>query len=30
MDINNIYQGDFFNLIKEVPSRSVDLIIADP
>ena len=30
MDINNIYFGDFFQLIKNIPDKSVDLCIIDP
>ena len=32
MDIktNNIYCGDAYELIKEVPTGSVDLIVTDP
>ena len=27
---NNIYLGDCYELIKEVPDRSVDLVVTDP
>lgn len=30
MEINNIYLGDAYELIKQVPDKSVDLIITDP
>ena len=30
MELNNIYLGDAYKLIKEVPDKSVDLIITDP
>ncbi|MBC8526275.1 MAG: site-specific DNA-methyltransferase [Candidatus Cloacimonetes bacterium] len=29
MKINEIYQGDFFNLIKEIDNSSIDLIVCD-
>ena len=30
MDINKIYLGDCVDLLKEVESRSVDLVVTDP
>ena len=30
MDINQIYLGDAYELIKQVPDKSVDLIVTDP
>lgn len=30
MNINEIYLGDAYKLIKEVPDKSVDLIVTDP
>ena len=30
MEINNIYLGDSYKLIKELPDKSVDLIVTDP
>ena len=30
MDLNKIYLGDAYELIKEIPDKSVDLIITDP
>lgn len=30
MDINEIYLGDAYELIKQVPEKSVDLIVTDP
>lgn len=30
MNYNNIYQGDCYQLIKQLPDKSVDLIITDP
>ena len=30
MEINNIYLGDAYELIKQVPDKSVDLIMTDP
>ena len=30
MELNNIYHGDAYKLIKEVPTGSVDLIVTDP
>lgn len=30
MDFNNIYQGDCYELIKQLPDKSVDLVIIDP
>lgn len=30
MNYNNIYQGDCYQLIKQLPNKSVDLIITDP
>ena len=30
MEINNIYLGDCYELIKQIPDKSVDLIYTDP
>ena len=30
MELNNIYLGDAYKLVKEIPDKSVDLIITDP
>ena len=30
MDLNEIYLGDAYKLIKEIPDKSVDLIVTDP
>lgn len=30
MDYNNIYLGDAYKLIKEIPDNSIDLIVTDP
>lgn len=30
MEINKIYLGDAYELIKQVPDKTVDLIITDP
>ena len=30
MELNKIYLGDAYKLIKEIPDKSVDLIITDP
>ena len=30
MEVNNIYLGDCYELIKQIPDKSVDLIITDP
>lgn len=30
MELNNIYLGDAYKLIKEIPDKSVDLIMTDP
>lgn len=30
MELNKIYQGNAYDLIKQVPSKSIDLIITDP
>ena len=30
MEVNKIYLGDAYELIKEVPDRSVDLVVTDP
>lgn len=30
MELNNIYLGDCYELIKQIPDKSVDLIITDP
>lgn len=30
MEINNIYLGDAYELIKQVPDKSIDLIVTDP
>ena len=30
MELNNIYLGDCYELIKQVPDKSIDLIITDP
>ena len=30
MEINKIYNGDAYELIKQIPSKSIDLIYTDP
>ena len=30
MELNKIYLGDAYELIKDIPSKSVDLIMTDP
>ena len=30
MELNKIYLGDAYELIKQVPDKSVDLIVTDP
>ena len=30
MELNKIYNGDAYELIKQIPDKSIDLIVTDP